>query len=97
MATRALVTSAAIEVIICTPALQHGSVSPTLNYEEPYPACGLEVVPNRPLENCSLRQRALLYRRDFLIGLVRIALIGRGLRTLSREWAALHVEFLGYV
>jgi 3-oxoacyl-[acyl-carrier-protein] synthase II len=40
--------SAAIEGIICTLALQHGFVPPTLNYEEPDPACGLDVVPNQP-------------------------------------------------
>jgi 3-oxoacyl-[acyl-carrier-protein] synthase II len=42
--------SAAIEGIICTLALQHDFVPPTLNYEEPNPACGLDVVPNQPRE-----------------------------------------------
>jgi len=42
--------SAAIEGIICSLALQHGFVPPTLNYEEPDPACDLDVVPNQPRE-----------------------------------------------
>jgi 3-oxoacyl-[acyl-carrier-protein] synthase II len=42
--------SAAIEGIIYTLALQHGFVPPTLNHEEPDPACGLDVVPNQPRE-----------------------------------------------
>jgi 3-oxoacyl-[acyl-carrier-protein] synthase II len=42
--------SAAIEGIICSLALQHGFVPPTLNYEEPDPDCDLDVVPNQPRE-----------------------------------------------
>lgn len=46
----ALGASAAIEGIICSLALQHGFVPPTLNYQEPDPACDLDVVPNQPRE-----------------------------------------------
>jgi Beta-ketoacyl synthase, C-terminal domain len=50
--------SAAIEGIICTLALQHGFVPPPLNYEEPDPACSLDMVPNQPRENCSLSSKS---------------------------------------
>ena len=46
----ALGASAAIEGIICSLALQHGFVPPTLNYQEPDPACDLDAVPNQPRE-----------------------------------------------
>jgi len=45
-----LEVSAAIEGIICALALQHGFVPPTLNYQEPDPACDLDAVPNQPRE-----------------------------------------------
>ncbi len=36
----------AIEAAICALALKHGWIPPTLNYENPDPACDLDVVPN---------------------------------------------------
>jgi 3-oxoacyl-[acyl-carrier-protein] synthase II len=42
--------SAAIEGVICALALQHGYIPPTLNFQNPDPACDLDVVPNQPRE-----------------------------------------------
>lgn len=38
------------ELIVCTKAVQTGIVPPTINYENPDPACDLDYVPNTPRE-----------------------------------------------
>ena len=38
----------ALEAIFCLLAMRDGLVPPTINYEEPDPACDLDYVPNRP-------------------------------------------------
>jgi 3-oxoacyl-[acyl-carrier-protein] synthase II len=40
--------SAAIEGVICALAIREGVIPPTLNYQNPDPACDLDVVPNEP-------------------------------------------------
>jgi 3-oxoacyl-[acyl-carrier-protein] synthase II len=37
----------AVETIICVLAMQHGCLPPTINQEQPDPACDLDYVPNR--------------------------------------------------
>jgi hypothetical protein len=58
--SHSLGASAPIEGILCT--LVHFASawfrSSDLNYEEPDPACGLDVVPNQPRENCSLPSKS---------------------------------------
>lgn len=39
--------AATLETIMCLLAWQHGQIPPTLNYDEPDPACDLDYVPNR--------------------------------------------------
>jgi 3-oxoacyl-[acyl-carrier-protein] synthase II len=36
----------AIEAALCSLAMEHGHIPPTLNWQEPDPACALDVVPN---------------------------------------------------
>ena len=36
----------AIEAIMCTLAVHNGVIPPTINYENPDPACDLDYVPN---------------------------------------------------
>ncbi|MNG35468.1 3-oxoacyl-[acyl-carrier-protein] synthase 2 [compost metagenome] len=38
--------ASAIEAIACELAIQHGVLSPTMNYSEPDPECVINVVPN---------------------------------------------------
>jgi 3-oxoacyl-[acyl-carrier-protein] synthase II len=38
----------ALEAILCLLALRHGLIPPTVNYEQPDPACDLDYVPNAP-------------------------------------------------
>jgi 3-oxoacyl-[acyl-carrier-protein] synthase II len=38
--------ASAIEAIACALAVQTGWIPPTINYEEPDPECGLDIVPN---------------------------------------------------
>lgn len=38
--------AATLETIMCLLAYQHGQIPPTLNYDEPDPACDLDYVPN---------------------------------------------------
>jgi 3-oxoacyl-[acyl-carrier-protein] synthase II len=38
--------ASAIEAIACALAVQTGWIPPTINYEEPDPDCGLDIVPN---------------------------------------------------
>jgi 3-oxoacyl-[acyl-carrier-protein] synthase II len=40
--------SAAIEAVICSLAFERELIPPTLNYENPDPACNLDIVPNKP-------------------------------------------------
>lgn len=47
--------SAAIEAVICCLAIRDGIIPPTLNYQDPDPACDLDVVPNE------LREQELTY------------------------------------
>jgi 3-oxoacyl-(acyl-carrier-protein) synthase len=42
-----LAAASALEIIGCAMTLQHGFIPPTINYEEPDPACGLDYVPNQ--------------------------------------------------
>lgn len=41
-----LAAASAQEIVACALAFQHGYVHPTINYEEPDPACHLDYVPN---------------------------------------------------
>jgi len=36
----------AVEMIVCTLAIKHGVVPPTINYQTPDPECDLDYVPN---------------------------------------------------
>ena len=45
-----IAAAGSLEAIICSLAIQHGVVPPTINYEEVDPACDLDYVPNRPRE-----------------------------------------------
>jgi 3-oxoacyl-[acyl-carrier-protein] synthase II len=38
--------ASAIEAIACALAVQTGWIPPTINFEEPDPDCGLDIVPN---------------------------------------------------
>jgi 3-oxoacyl-[acyl-carrier-protein] synthase II len=40
----------AIEAIMCTLAVHHGVIPPTINYEHPDPECDLDYVPNEARE-----------------------------------------------
>ncbi len=40
----------AVEAIVCVKSLETGWVHPTINYENPDPACDLDYVPNEPRE-----------------------------------------------
>ncbi|MBB5516287.1 nodulation protein E [Rubricella aquisinus] len=40
----------AVELLACIMALRDGVIAPTINYEEPDPACDLDVVPNEARE-----------------------------------------------
>jgi 3-oxoacyl-[acyl-carrier-protein] synthase II len=49
--------SGGIEAVACTLAIRHGLIPPTINYQNPDPACDLDVVPNRAREqtiDCAL-------------------------------------------
>jgi 3-oxoacyl-[acyl-carrier-protein] synthase II len=46
MLGHAIGASSAIQVGIVALSLHHGVVTPTINYEEPDPACDLDYVPN---------------------------------------------------
>lgn len=46
-----IAAAGSLEAIICTLAINHGMVPPTINYEEADPACDLDYVPNRPREH----------------------------------------------
>ena len=45
-----IAAAGSLEAIVCTLAIQHGMVPPTINYEEVDPACDLDYVPNKPRE-----------------------------------------------
>lgn len=40
----------AVEAIVCALVLQHGRIPPTINYQQPDPACDLDYVPNEGRE-----------------------------------------------
>ncbi len=47
MLGHAMGASGALEAIVCTQAIQHGWIPPTINYETPDPECDLDYVPNQ--------------------------------------------------
>lgn len=53
----AMGASGALEAIVCTQAIQHGWLPPTINYETPDPECDLDYVPNQA---CQVDVRAAL-------------------------------------
>jgi 3-oxoacyl-[acyl-carrier-protein] synthase II len=46
MLGHAMGASGALEALVCTQAIQHGWIPPTINYENPDPECDLDYVPN---------------------------------------------------
>ncbi len=48
MIGHAMGASGALEAIICTLAIAHSIIPPTINYEFPDPECDLDYVPNQP-------------------------------------------------
>ncbi|MCX6359312.1 MAG: beta-ketoacyl-ACP synthase II [Armatimonadetes bacterium] len=40
----------AVEAVVCSLAMQHGIIPPTINYTTPDPECDLNYVPNNPIE-----------------------------------------------
>jgi 3-oxoacyl-[acyl-carrier-protein] synthase II len=42
--------SGGVELIACALSIKYGVVHPTINYENPDPACGLDYVPNHARE-----------------------------------------------
>jgi beta-ketoacyl-acyl-carrier-protein synthase II len=47
MLGHAMSASGALEAIVCTLAIKHGWIPPTINYETPDPECDLDYVPNQ--------------------------------------------------
>lgn len=45
-----IAAAGALEAVACVRALQEGILPPTINYENPDPACDLDYVPNQPRE-----------------------------------------------
>ena len=45
-----IAAAGAVEAIACVRALEEGVIPPTINYENPDPACDLDYVPNEPRE-----------------------------------------------
>lgn len=45
-----IAAAGAVEAIVCVRALEEGVIPPTINYENPDPACDLDYVPNQPRE-----------------------------------------------
>jgi 3-oxoacyl-[acyl-carrier-protein] synthase II len=48
MIGHAIGASSAIEAAVTALSMAHGTITPTINYEEPDPDCDLDYVPNRP-------------------------------------------------
>ncbi len=73
--------SSAMEAVACVMTLETGTIPPTTNYEEPDPACDLEIVANAPREvkvNIVLNNALAFGGYDAVVCLARPGYLPRG-------------------